>query len=161
MLTSFPLPQIIQVKEAWKNLEREYGNPIGYDFEFIFKWLNCFIDKRNNQFGYKKDIRVYFIYDDIWSLDVIFGILRNLDVWYAKCSEIAHYHDSYTNATVRELATGVFSAEYAGIWDNMLLSIKSDCNKLLHIETGKKFKGLSKNGSWVFNNIPVGNFRMQ
>jgi hypothetical protein len=42
------------------------------------------------------------IYDDICSLDRIFGLLRPLDIWYACCSEIAHYYDSYKNTEIVE-----------------------------------------------------------
>ena len=100
------------------------------------------------------------IYDDILSLDLIFGILRGLDLWHATCSQVAHYHDSYLHSTISEIDGDHFLIDYNGIWDNVFLSVKSDCNRLINVGTGMELQGVFKNSVWIFNNISIGNYIM-
>lgn len=98
------------------------------------------------------------VYDDIDSLTHVYGLLRGTDTWYATCSEIAHYLESYDHSEIIKLDEKTFEIKYHGRWGNMFLSVKSDIPLFLHIETGKEIKGIYKNGHWVFNNIPCGKF---
>lgn len=100
------------------------------------------------------------IYDDIWSLDLIFTFLKGKDVWYATCGEIAHYYDSYVNSSISAISGSRFTVKYHGIWENMFLSIQLDKATLVHQETGQKLHGICKNNKWIFNNIPQGSFEV-
>lgn len=100
------------------------------------------------------------VYDDIWSLDNIYGLLRGLDIWHATCGEIAHYYDSYIHATITTISEEEFSIKYNGLWDQMFLSIKLAQPKITHLESEKEIHGLAKKDKWVFNNIPEGAFKI-
>jgi hypothetical protein len=99
------------------------------------------------------------VYDDINSLDKLYGILRSLDIWHTTCEKMAHYYKSYLNSSIKVLDNESFAIEYRGAWDDLFLSIKAPSSKLLHIETGKELKGMMKNRGWIFNNIPTGTFK--
>jgi hypothetical protein len=101
------------------------------------------------------------IYDDIWSLDLIYAFLKGKDVWHAKCGEIAHYFESYVHSMISIIDESQFSIEYNGIYNEPFLSIKSQNSKIICIETGKVIHGIYKNDSWVFNDIKVGNYRIE
>jgi len=151
------------IKKAMKIIlkNKYYKDPVAYIFYLYNHGLPITIQEHfQNQ---KTDGRRQTpnVYDDILSLDFIFGFLRGLDLWHTTCSQIAHYHDSYLHSTISKAPYGQFSIDYKGIWDNVFLSIKTSSKILLHIDTGKKFKGVFKNGSWIFNNIPVGNYKIE
>lgn len=101
------------------------------------------------------------IYDDIWSLDLIYTFLRGKDVWYATCGEIAHYYDSYIHSTIKRIDEKSFFVEYKGSHEKLFLTLKSQSSKIIHIETGNEMHGVLKNDEWIFNNILSGNYRVQ
>lgn len=99
------------------------------------------------------------IYDDIHSLDRIFAWLRPRDIWYATCSDIAHYFDSYMNTEVVEKNNDEFEIRYQGNWEKMYLSFAADCPSVQESPAGSKYSGIEKNGRFVFNCLPAGTYR--
>jgi hypothetical protein len=92
------------------------------------------------------------VFDDINSLDQIFSILRNYDLWYATCSEIANYIDCYENTTITENGPGTFRIDYNGKWvDSLLLTIECTHSTIKKNGTCEVIKGKYKNGKWLFN----------
>jgi len=98
------------------------------------------------------------VYDDINSLDFLFGYLRNKDVWYATFSECANYYESYNNTEIISLSNNTFDIKYKGNW-KMFLTFASDSRYLENVETKERFEGQMKNGKWLFNNLVVGTYR--
>jgi len=96
------------------------------------------------------------IFDDINSLDKIFGILRGAEVWYATCSEIAHYLESYDHTEIKKITNNSYKIKYNGSWEKLFLSIKSKSQELKNINTNKIIHGVYKQGYWIFNNIEEG-----
>jgi hypothetical protein len=99
------------------------------------------------------------VYDDIFSLDLIFAFLRGKDVWYATCSKIAHYFESCIHTSINIIDNKNFTVNYKGIYSEPLLSIKLDYPKIFHKEKMKEIQGVFKNNEyWVFDNIIPGNY---
>lgn len=96
------------------------------------------------------------IYDDISSLDKFFGLLRGLDLWFATCTEIAHYVESYDNTELVRLEDGTYRMTYKGTWDTMFLTVCTPAKTLKNISTGQLLNGIYRNGVWVFNHVPEG-----
>ncbi len=144
------------LKRIRKN--RFYKRPIDYIFYLYKNKLPITIQEHfQNQsaIGRRQPLNIY---DDIWSLEHIFGILRGLDIWYATCSQLAHYHDCYINTILDKTSENRFSLKYNGIWDELYLSVALDVPKIHHLETDKLLTGLLKNGKWIYNEIPEGTF---
>jgi len=99
------------------------------------------------------------VYDDIFSLDLIYAFLKGKDVWYAKCGEIAHYFESYIHTEISIPSKNTFSVRYFGIYEAPFLSIKSSAPKIVHIASNKEIMGISKNGCWIFNKISPGTYK--
>jgi hypothetical protein len=92
------------------------------------------------------------VFDDINSLDKLFSILRNYDIWYATCSQIANYIDSYENTTITENGPGTFRIDYNGKWvDSLLLTLECTHSAIKKNGTNEIIKGKYKNGKWLFN----------
>ena len=98
------------------------------------------------------------VYDDINSLDFLFGYLRNKDVWYATFSECANYYESYNNTDILDMGDGVFEIKYKGNW-KMLLTFISDHRYLQNIQTKEIYEGFMKNNRWLFNDLVEGIYR--
>jgi hypothetical protein len=98
------------------------------------------------------------VYDDINSLDFIFGYLRNKDVWYATFSECANYYESYNNTDILDMGDGVFEIKYKGNW-KMFLTFISDHRYLQNIQTKEIYEGFMKNNRWLFNDLVEGIYR--
>jgi len=96
------------------------------------------------------------IYDDISSLNKFFGLLRGLDLWFANCTEIAHYVESYDNTELVKLGDGTYSITYKGTWDTMFLTVYTPARTLRNTSTGQLLNGIYRNGVWVFNNVKEG-----
>lgn len=96
------------------------------------------------------------VYDDISSLDKFFGLLRGLDLWFATCTQIAHYIESYDNTQLVQQKDGMYRITYQGTWDTMFLTVCAPTNTLRNISTGQLLKGIYRNGVWVFNHVPEG-----
>jgi hypothetical protein len=98
------------------------------------------------------------VYDDINSLDFLFGYLRNKDVWYATFSECANYFESYNNTEILNLGNNTFEIRYKGAWE-MFLTFASDSRYLENTETKERFEGRMKNGQRLFNGLIVGTYK--
>jgi hypothetical protein len=99
------------------------------------------------------------IFDDIYSLERIYTILRGADIWHATCEEIAHYLESYDFTKIDLLKNGNYKIEYNGIWGKPFLSVKSNSRAIQNIKTKKIIKGVYKLGSWIYNNIEIGEYK--
>lgn len=99
------------------------------------------------------------LFDDIYSLDKIYGILRPLDVWNATCSEIAHYYDSFVNTDITFNNDQTFKITYTGNWETMFLSFVSETKKIENTATKQVFEGFAKDKKYIFNNLTQGIYR--
>ena len=100
------------------------------------------------------------IFDDLISLDRIFGILRGSDVWYATCSEIAHYLESYDNTEIIQRDDRTFEVKYNGRWGKPFLSMKSNYREIKNVKTDAILKGVYKKGEWVYNDFGGGEYQL-
>lgn len=101
------------------------------------------------------------IYDDIWSLDLIYAFLKGKDIWYATCGEIAHYYESFIHCSISIEDQYAFKLNYNGIYDKPFISIKLSTPKLFHIESNTVSHGVFKNNEyWVFDDVEVGSYRI-
>ena len=98
------------------------------------------------------------IYNDINSLDFLFGYLRNKDVWYATFSECASYYESYKNTDILDIGDGAFEIKYKGSW-KMFLTFISDNRYLQNIQTKEIYEGFMKNNRWLFNDLVEGVYK--
>ncbi len=89
------------------------------------------------------------LYDDVKYLDDLFGFLRSLDIWYANCSDIAHYFDSF-NKTQITINDKKIIINYKGLWDNPFISLKTDYPFLIY-ENGQYLNGHKKGDYWIHN----------
>ena len=146
------------IKRVFTN--KYFKDPIGYLYYLYNNRLPITIQEhfQNQKTDGKR--QTPNVYDDIYSLDILYGILRPLDIWHATCSEIAHYFESYTNSNLEVLSKNTFSIVYSGTWPEMFLSVKTNTPKIMHINTGEELQGIFKNEGWIFNNIPVGEYRL-
>lgn len=100
------------------------------------------------------------IFDDLNSLDRIYGTLRGADVWHATCSEIAYYLESYDTSEIIKKEDSIYEIKYNGSWGIPFLSVYTKNREILHLDTGNTLKGVYKNGYWIFNKIPTGSFKL-
>jgi len=100
------------------------------------------------------------IFDDINSLDKIFGIFRGNDIWYATCSEIAHYLESYDHTEINKIDKNKYKIKYNGRWGKPFLSVKSKNRVMKNLNNNEIIEGVYKNGEWIFNNIDEGFFEI-
>jgi hypothetical protein len=96
------------------------------------------------------------VYDDIYSLDRIYSLLRGTDTWHATCSEIAHYLESYDNTMIESMDSGEYRISYSGRWGKPFLTIKSSQRVLENTKTKENHYGYYKNGMWMFNDLEDG-----
>ena len=101
------------------------------------------------------------IFDDIWSLDQIYGLLRGLDIWHATCGEIANYHYGYHNIDIKTISENSFSVISKSSELEVCISLKSKHKTLIRMEDGFKLTGLRKNNHWIFNNISSGKYKVE
>lgn len=100
------------------------------------------------------------VYDDIVSLDKIFGILHGADIWYATCSEIAHYLESFDYTDIIKKDEITFEIVYRGRWSKPLLSVTSKNSEIINLTDKKIYKGVYKNGLWIYNNVIPGLYKL-
>lgn len=98
------------------------------------------------------------IFDDINSLNMIYGILRGADIWYTSCSDLAHYLESYDNTEIISNGEKQVEIKYNGRWDKMFLSFASTHREIKNMETAKVNHGVYKNGEWIFNDLNEGKY---
>lgn len=97
------------------------------------------------------------LYDDIKFLDDLFGYLRPLDIWYASCSDIAHYYDTFHRTQIT-LKDDKMIIDYNGLWNTPLITLKVDKPILMHKENGSYIKGWRKKDYWVYNITESGEY---
>ena len=100
------------------------------------------------------------VYDDIVSLDKIYGILRGADIWYATCSEIAHYLESYDYTDIIKKDESTFEIIYRGSWGKPFLSVTSKNREIRNLTDKETYKGVYKNGLWIYNNVTPGLYKL-
>jgi hypothetical protein len=83
-------------------------------------------------------------------------MLRGADVWYATCTDIARYLESYDKTDLTGHDDGNYRLTYTGGWDRMLLTVCAPVRHLKNISTGQLLHGVFRNGVWVFNNVMEG-----
>ena len=99
------------------------------------------------------------IYDDIWSLDQIFGLLRGLDIWYATCGEIADYYFNYINTSISNIDSSSFEIKSEKPFRPIHISIKTSVARLIYLDENETLQGIRRNNEWVFNNLKCGTYR--
>lgn len=105
----------------------------------------------------------YNIYDDISSLERIFDALRGYDIWYANCSELAQYFDSFENTEIKPLNHDHdhdFEIIYSGKHINPAISIKTQAGQIFDTKRRIEYKGIFKKGCYIFNNLIPGIYRL-
>ena len=97
------------------------------------------------------------VFDDVDSLLRIFDVLGRHDIWYATCSEIAHYRDSHGRTEITLLDGQRVRVVYSGRWPSPLLTLIADSPGFRNVATGARIRGvLREPGRWVFNNVEEG-----
>ncbi len=96
------------------------------------------------------------IYDDVESLHRFFAILRQHDVWYATCSEIAHYRESHDHTRLLASNEQAVEVKYDGRWSRPFLSFVSAAPRLRRRSDGQLVYGAHKQGRWVYNDLQEG-----
>jgi hypothetical protein len=147
---------------SWKNIFRDVKTKLNYfkqeqylqylyENQYIISIQEHFQNLRTD--GKRQQPNVY---DDINSLDKFFALLRGADIWYAACTEIAHYIDSYDFTDINLYSDNCWLIEYKGHWETMLLSVKTNNRYIKNKNTGQISEGIYKQGIWIFNNIKEG-----
>jgi hypothetical protein len=98
------------------------------------------------------------VYDDINSLDFIFGYLRNKNVWYATFSEVAEYFYDYNHTKIIKKDKNIYELKNDKKY-KPFLTIISDSRFLLNLETQKKYEGIMKDNKWLFNDLEIGIYK--
>jgi hypothetical protein len=93
------------------------------------------------------------VFDDIFSLQKIYSLLRGADIWHATCDELAHYFDSFQNTQIimDNKTPNQFEIKYEGLWDEPFLSIAIDAKIINRITDNSDFAGIYKGGKFIFN----------
>jgi len=99
------------------------------------------------------------LYDDGYSLDKIFSLLRGSDIWYANCSELSQYLESYDQSEIIHNNEGQYLLSYHGTWEKPLLSIRSKSPFILDLSSGEQITGLFRNGFWIYNRLLPGKYK--
>jgi len=100
------------------------------------------------------------IYDDIKSLDRLFCLLKPMDIWYANCSEIAQYYEGYFNTEIIMQGNLELKIINHGKENEVLLSFISDYPVMTELGSGNVCHGISKKGTYIFNEIRPGTYRL-
>lgn len=99
------------------------------------------------------------IYDDIWSLDQIFGLLRGLDIWYTTCGEIANYYFNYINTSIKKTGNDSFDIISNKPFKSINITIRTPSARLHFLDENIFIQGIRKKDWWVFNNLKSGSYR--
>lgn len=101
------------------------------------------------------------LYDDINSLDKIYGYLRGKDVWYTNCTEMAHYFDCYQRSKLTNTEKDTFRITYQGIYDKLKISMMGDFPVIENLDGHGIIHGIHKNGKWIYNISKCGEYRLR
>lgn len=149
-------PFILAIKSSFHSFKIERYIRYLYQHRYIISIQEHFMNLRTD--GKRQEPNIY---DDILSLQKIYGLLKPLDIWYATCSEIAHYRDSYDHSNLVRVSENRWRLTYRGIWSSLFLSLKSrDIREIREIKTGKRFHGIYHQGRWVFNDVLEGEYEI-
>lgn len=97
------------------------------------------------------------IYDDIWSLERIYGLIRGLDIWHTTCGEIADYFVTYKDTKIEMISEDSFSTTNND--KNFGITLRTNCRSLIHLDSGDRVFGFRKNNYWIFDNIRPGRYK--
>ena len=100
------------------------------------------------------------VFDDLGSLERIFGLLRGMPLWYATCSEIARYRECYDHMELAPQADGSVELTYCGSEPQPSVTLTGPERALVEVRTGVLHRGQYRAGVWVFNNIGPGHYRV-
>ncbi len=100
------------------------------------------------------------VYDDLWSLETMYGLLRGLDIWHASCGEIADYFFNYINARINKTNSSTFDIVSNISLKPINLTIKTSTPTIYSVSQNKIIHGIRKNGLWIFNGLGVGQYRI-
>lgn len=101
------------------------------------------------------------VFSDVHLLEHLFLLLRGADVWYATCSEIARYRESYDHTDVVPRDADTFALVYHGSWDEPRLSLAANRPQLEDVGTGEVRRGRWKAGRWVIPEVPPATYRLR
>ena len=143
------------LKEIINNYRNEHLLQYLYDNNLIISIQEHFQNQRTD--GKRQSQNVY---DDIQSLNKIYEILRGTDLWYATCSEISHYLESYDFTDLIKIDNNKFEIIYKGRWTKPFLSISTSSREIMNMTNKRVYKGVYKNGLWIHNNISTGLYKL-
>ncbi len=141
-------------------MDNKYSDPVKYLDYLYNKRLPIIVQEHFQSLRTDGERQTPSVYDDIFSLDLIYAFLRGKDIWYATCSDIAHYYESFIHSSIEVKDETNFTIAYKGIYHEPLLSIKLGYPKILHKESMQEIQGIFKNGYWIFNNISIGSYEI-
>jgi hypothetical protein len=73
------------------------------------------------------------IFDDLYDLYFIFDYLKEKNVWYSTCSDVANYYEIRENTRISNISDNYFHVEYKGrITDPELTIVMNDSRKLIN-----------------------------
>jgi hypothetical protein len=98
------------------------------------------------------------VYDDINSLDYLFGYLRNKSIWYATFTEVAEYYKNYNTVTIIKKDDNTYEIK-ADNKEKLLLTFISNTRFIKNVESNETIEGTNKNNKWLFNNLKAGIYK--
>ena len=101
------------------------------------------------------------LYDDINSLEMIYGYLRGKDLWYTNCTDMAHYFDSYQRSKLTMTGKDKFRITYQGMYDKLVISLMGDAPVIESLDGHGIIQGTFKSGQWIFNVSKCGEYRLR
>lgn len=150
------------IKRLFKSLKKKMNGfmPEYYINYLISKRLPITIQEHFQNQGPYGRRQTPNIFDDIMSLEIIFGILRPFDIWYTTCNKLCHYLESYDYTVINQREKNIIEIKYSGRWEKMFLSFKSEFREIENVNTKQKYYGIYKNNQWIFNNIDEGVYKL-
>jgi hypothetical protein len=98
------------------------------------------------------------VYDDINSLDCLFGYLRNKSIWYATFSEVAEYYKNYNTVKIIKKENNIYKIESESN-KKLLLTFMSNNRFIKNLDSNVITEGTNKNDKWLFNNLKAGIYK--
>lgn len=156
--TKVPVGILRRIKR--KLINRYAGDPNGFLYYLYNNQLPIVVQEHFQNQGSDGRRQTPNIYDDIYSLDCLYGFLRGKDIWYANCTDIAHYYDCREKTVISKEDNKTFCINYDGLFQDLFLSIKADFKTIIRIENNMIINGFRKNGQWVFNLKECGTYKI-